>query len=88
MRYIGCKTKLLNIIDQEICNLLNNELDGKVLCDLFSGTCSVGDRFQNRCKIIANDSLYFSYILSKGKLLKHTCTFEKLGFDPFIFFIT
>ena len=86
MRYIGCKTKLLNIIDQEICNLLNNELDGKVLCDLFSGTCSVGDRFQNRCKIIANDSLYFSYILSKGKLLKHTCTFEKLGFDPFIFF--
>lgn len=85
MRYIGAKTKLIDIIDEEIYKYCG-DITGKSFCDIFSGTCAVGDHFQNQCNIIANDSLYFCYILARGKLLKHKCCFSKLGFDPFDYF--
>lgn len=86
MRYIGNKTKLLDILD----NLLSSkQLDknGLIFCDLFSGTCTVGDYYKNKYEIIANDNLYFSYALSNGKLKYDEKNFFKvLGFNPFDFF--
>ncbi|MEG1142662.1 MAG: DNA adenine methylase, partial [Clostridia bacterium] len=86
MRYIGNKKKLLDILDKF---LISKKLDkkGLVFCDLFSGTCTVGDYFKNRYKVIANDTLYFSYAIANGKLKYNSKTFfQKLGFDPFEYF--
>ena len=85
MRYIGNKSKLLN----ELENLLIEKKltkKGLVFCDLFSGTCTVGDYFKNKFEIIANDNLYFSYSISKGKLNYKDSFFTNLGFDPFEYF--
>lgn len=86
MRYIGNKTKLLDIIDKFLVSKgLNKE--GLSFCDLFAGTCTVGDYFKNRYEIIANDNLYFSYSICNGKLKYNSKTFFKtLGFDPFEYF--
>ena len=50
MRYIGNKTKLLDIIDKF---LISKGLDKKGLrfCDIFAGTCAVGDYFKNRYEL-------------------------------------
>lgn len=66
MRYLGNKTKLLKFIEQVI---KTNSIDGDVFADLFAGTCSVGDYFKGTYKIVANDFLYYSYVLCKAKLM-------------------
>lgn len=86
MRYIGNKAKLLETLDKFLSSkgLVKK---GMVFCDLFSGTCTVGDYFKNRYSIIANDTLYMSYVISNGKLKYNSKTFFKtLGFDPFDYF--
>ena len=85
MRYIGSKTKMHEILKKEITSFTKCP-DGSVFCDIFSGTCGVGDYMQDVYKIIANDSLYFSYIIARGKLNNIDYSFSKLGFDPFNFF--
>jgi len=85
MRYIGSKTKLLDLIDEELTKFLEKS-DKGVFCDMFAGTGGVGDHFQNRYKIIANDNLYFSYVLNRAKLCSNKCNFNNLKFDPFDFF--
>lgn len=86
MRYIGNKTKLLDILDNFISKKGLNK-KGLVFCDLFSGTCTVGDYFKDRYSIIANDTLYMSYVISNGKLKYDSKTFfRNLGFDPFEYF--
>jgi adenine-specific DNA-methyltransferase len=85
MRYIGNKTKLLDKLD----SLLKRKgLDKKGLkfCDLFAGTCTVGDYFKEKYEIIANDTLYTSYVISNGKLKYSKDFFSNLGFDPFEYF--
>ena len=47
MRYIGNKTKLLDIIDKFLISKKLNK-EGLSFCDLFAGTCTVGDYFKNR----------------------------------------
>ena len=49
MRFLGNKTRLLEKIEQVV---KDNDLDGEVFCDLFSGSSSVGDYFKDRFKII------------------------------------
>lgn len=85
MRYIGNKTKLLLEIEQ-LLKEKNIYTDGSVFCDLFAGTCTVGDYLKNKYKIIANDTLYMSYATSVGKLCNKKSFFRKLGFDPFGYF--
>ena len=85
MRYIGNKTKLLDILDSFISKKGLNK-KGLVFCDLFSGTCTVGDYFKNKYEIIANDNLYFSYVTAKGKLNYKNDFFKHLGFNPFDYF--
>lgn len=63
MRFIGCKNNLLANIEELVNNKCKNS---KSLCDLFSGTGTVGSYFKNKYKIISNDILYFSYVLQKG----------------------
>ena len=86
MRYIGNKNKLLDVLDEFLASKKLNK-KGLVFCDLFSGTCTVGDHYKSIYEIIANDNLYFSYAISNGKLKYDESTFFKeLGFDPFKFF--
>lgn len=86
MRYIGNKTKLLDIIDKFLDSKGLNK-NGLTFCDLFAGTCTVGDYFKNKYEIIANDNLYFSYSICNGKLKYNSKTFFRtLGFDPFEYF--
>lgn len=68
MRYIGNKKKLLHEI-AEVLNLEEYNNKQPVICDLFGGSGTVGDYFKNQAKIIANDLLYSSFVLNKGKLL-------------------
>lgn len=86
MRYIGSKAKLLPVL-QELLHDKGLDRGGLTFCDIFSGTSIVGDYFKNQYRIIANDSLFAAYCLSRGKLC-HRCTFEQLGFDPFEYFNT
>ena len=57
MRYIGNKTRLLDEIDEFI---KENNIKGKVFCDIFAGTGSVGDFFKDRYQIISNDFLTYT----------------------------
>lgn len=85
MRYLGCKTKLL----QEIAELMQKKklFDGnRTFFDAFSGTGVVGDFFKSQFKIIANDIQYYSYVMTQAKLNAYDCKFEKLSCDPFEFF--
>lgn len=85
MRYIGNKTKMLGELDK----LLHNKKitkKGQIFCDIFSGTCTVGDYLKERFEIIANDSLYSSYVISNGKLKYNKDFFKNLGFNPFEYF--
>lgn len=63
MRFIGCKTLLLDniksIIDEKAPN-------SKSLCDIFSGTATVARFFKQWYEVYSNDLLYFSYVLQKG----------------------
>jgi adenine-specific DNA-methyltransferase len=69
LRYLGNKTKLLDFIK----NIIEKyEIKGKVFADLFSGTCVVGDYFKSDYRIIANDYMYYSNVISKAKLLNST----------------
>ena len=86
MRYIGNKTKMLTEIDKM---LTSKKIDkkGLIFCDIFSGTCTVGDYFKSKYEVIANDNLYMSYVISNAKLKYNSKTFFKtLGFDPFEYF--
>ena len=85
MRYIGNKEKILDEIEKVIDkNKLGDKC--KTFCDAFSGTATVGDNFKDRFKIIANDNLYMSYVMSQAKLNTPDGKYKKLGFDPFKYF--
>ena len=68
MRYLGNKTKLLSFIDSVINKY---EIKGQFFLDLFAGTGSVGDYFKSKYTILANDFMYYSYIISSSKILNN-----------------
>lgn len=82
MRYIGNKTKILDAID----GLLEEKglkVQGFTFFDAFTGTASVARYFKDVYHVIANDNLYFSYVLAQAKLNCEENMFGGLGFDPF-----
>lgn len=89
MRFIGCKTLLLENIKQVIDE---NASDAKTLCDIFSGTATVARYFKQWYEVYSNDFLYFSYVLQKGTIENDnvpsfTTLAEKLGIkDPIDYF--
>ena len=85
MRYIGNKTKLLDKLERLLVKKGLTK-KGMIFCDLFAGTCTVGDYFKDRYEIIANDTLYTSYVISNAKLKYKNTFFQNLGFDPFDYF--
>lgn len=85
MRYIGNKTKLLDKLERLLVKKGLTK-KGMIFCDLFAGTCTVGDYFKDRYEIIANDTLYTSYVISNAKLKYKNTFFQNLGLDPFDYF--
>lgn len=88
MRYLGNKTRLIKKIEKF---LIENNIQGEIFCDLFAGTSTVGDYFKNKHKIIANDFMYYSYQISRAKLLNNTIPeFKKFknkyNQEPFSYF--
>lgn len=76
MRFIGCKTLLLDNIKAVIDE---KAPDAKSLCDVFSGTATVARFFKKWYEVYSNDLLYFSYVLQKGTIENDSVpTFEKL----------
>lgn len=65
MRFIGCKTNLLENI-KEIVD--RHATDAQSFCDIFSGTASVARYFKQWYEVYSNDLLYFSYCLQKGTI--------------------
>lgn len=87
MRFLGNKTRLLEKIEQVV---KDNDLDGEVFCDLFSGSSSVGDYFKDRFKIISNDYLHSLSVFAKGKLNNDSIPLfkkfkVKFGISPFTY---
>ena len=75
MRFLGNKTRMLKNIDSFI---EENKINGKTFCDLFAGSGSVSDHYKDRFKIIANDMLVSSSIITSAKIRNADCPkFEK-----------
>lgn len=82
MRYLGNKESILT----EISDLLESQgllKGGFTFFDAFCGSGSVADYFKSYYDIIINDNLTWSVKYAKGRVCAPTCTFDKLGFDPF-----
>lgn len=63
MRYYGCKSKLLDFLDEGVTKTGLNH--GSIFCDLFSGTTVVAQYFKQKgYTVYANDFLEFSYSLA------------------------
>ena len=65
MRFIGCKTTLL----ENIKDLIDSKASSAhSFCDIFSGTATVARYFKQWYEISSNDLLYFSYVLQKATI--------------------
>lgn len=65
LNYQGSKKSLLDFIHQNTTCLLRED---STILDIFSGTCCVGYSFKSQYRIYANDSEYYSYIISNALL--------------------
>lgn len=88
MNYIGSKFSILDYIDETINDFAKPENTDLVLCDIFSGTGTVGKYFKKKgYNIISNDIQYYSYITAKHFIENNSeIKFEKLqseGIEPF-----
>ena len=84
MRYLGNKESIVNEI-QSLLEEKGLKRKGLTLFDAFCGSGSVADFFKGDYSIIINDILKWSVEYTKGRLCAPSCTFDKLGFDPFDF---
>lgn len=84
MRFLGNKESIVGNIRQFLDQqgLLGKDL---VLFDAFCGSGSVSDALKDVYRIIANDIMAWSVLFTKGRVLSNECTFDQLGFDPFVF---
>lgn len=85
MRYLGSKDKLIPAIQSLLSEkgLIDKPF---VFFDAFCGTGAVANSFKNVFHLIINDSMNWSVLYSKGRIVGNTCTFDKLGFNPFLYF--
>lgn len=73
MRYIGGKSKILPYLEGFLLEKLDSNHPRQLtFLDLFSGTGVVAKHFKNRFKVITNDNMYYSYILSRGSVTPNT----------------
>lgn len=88
MNYIGSKFSILDFIDDAINDFAKPKNSNITLCDIFSGTGSVGKYFKRKgYNVISNDIQYYSYITAKHFIENNEeLKFEKLneeGIEPF-----
>lgn len=85
MRYLGSKDKLLPAIQSLLYEkgLLNHSFR---FFDAFCGTGSVANSLKNIYKVIINDSMRWSVLYAKGRIIGKSCAFKNLGFNPFQYF--
>lgn len=77
MRFIGNKTSLLGNIKAVIDENCTDQ--NEIFCDIFSGSGSVSRFFKQYYRIISNDLLYFSHILTAATIENNNVpTFETL----------
>ena len=69
MRFIGCKTLLLDNIKAVIDK---NVTSAQTFCDVFAGTGVVSRYFKNWFEVSSNDLLYFSYVLQRATIENDT----------------
>lgn len=91
MNYIGSKLSLMSFIQEGIDYVLTKNNDSTkyenlTLCDLFAGTGAVGSFFKGKgMKILANDSMFYSYVLNKhyigncGEIFADNSIFDELN---------
>ena len=79
MRYYGCKTKLLDYIENVVTTLPIGK--GATFFDLFSGTSAVGNHFKKLgYTVYSNDFLEFAYSLARTNIETNSIPrFKKLG---------
>lgn len=65
MRYIGCKSQLLDHI-REVA--VRHAPHARTFCDIFSGTATVARHFKAWYQVYSNDLLYFSYCLQRATI--------------------
>ena len=87
MRYLGCKATLIEYI-QKLFEEKQLFDEGSTLFDAFCGTGTIAHHFKKCFNIILNDNLHCATAFASGRVYASRCTFENLGFDPFIFFNT
>lgn len=88
MNYIGSKFSILEYIDETINDFVKPKDKKLTLCDIFSGTGTVGKYFKKKgYNIISNDIQYYSYITAKHFIENNEeIKFKKLeqkGIEPF-----
>ena len=77
-RYIGCKTKLLEIIYDTVCSY--GYKSGASFVDLFAGTGVVGEYFaQNRFIVSLNDTLLSNVVAYKAFIGNDNINLEKVN---------
>lgn len=91
MRFIGNKTNLLENIKAVIDKNCTDR--NEIFCDIFSGTGSVSRFFKQYYRIISNDILYFSYILTAATIENNNeptfANLKAIGIsDPFLYLET
>jgi adenine-specific DNA-methyltransferase len=86
MRFIGNKELIISDIKELLkdLKLINKKL---VFFDAFCGTGAVSDSLKDSFNLVSNDMLNWCVIYTKGRIFASQCKFEKLGFDPFDFFL-
>lgn len=88
MNYIGSKFSILEYIDETINDFVKPKSNEITLCDIFSGTGTVGKYFKNKgYNVISNDIQFYSYITAKhfienNEEIKFE-NLEKVGIEPF-----
>lgn len=85
MRYIWSKQKLLEEIKKLFIDK-NIFVNNYTFFDAFSWTWAVWNFFKDKYKIIANDSLFCSYVITQAKLNPIDKKFKKLNINPFDYF--
>jgi adenine-specific DNA-methyltransferase len=62
IKYMGSKKPIINFI---VSNIEDIHLDGKPICDLFSGSCSISAALRKKFDFISNDIQEYSSILGQ-----------------------
>jgi adenine-specific DNA-methyltransferase len=65
MKYMGSKRELLEQIEKIVSKNLD---EGKVILDIFSGTCGVGIYLRDKYPVYSNDIQHYSRTISKGAI--------------------